>query len=96
MLVVLIVSERREISASLIMLTTKQGSHWFHSFGIARSGFETATPAPKRTLYQLNLLSGPEFTYTSQYRFTVPHKISERYYIVVIVSFIKKNIICFH
>ena len=57
MLVVLIVSERSEISASFIMLTTKEGSHWFHSFGIARSGFEPATPAPKRTLYHLILLS---------------------------------------
>ena len=29
MLVVLVVSERREASACLIMLSTKQGSHWY-------------------------------------------------------------------
>ena len=44
MLVVLVVSERRA-SAFLIMLSAKQGSHWYHfnAFGMARPGFEPKT-----------------------------------------------------
>ena len=36
---------RREASACLIMLSTKQGSHWYHfnAFGMARPGFEPTT-----------------------------------------------------
>ena len=41
MLVVLVVSERRAC-ACLIMLSAKQGSHWYHfnAFGMARPGIE--------------------------------------------------------
>ena len=44
MLVVLVVSERRA-SACLIMLSAKQGSHWYHfnAFGMARPGIEPTT-----------------------------------------------------
>ena len=40
----LVVSERR-VSACLIMLSAKQGSHWYHfnAFGMARPGFEPTT-----------------------------------------------------
>ena len=36
---------RREASACLIMLSTKQCSHWYHfnAFGMARPGFEPTT-----------------------------------------------------
>ena len=36
---------RREASACLIMLSTKQGSHWYHfnAFGMARPGFDPST-----------------------------------------------------
>ena len=36
---------RREAGACLIMLSTKQGRHWYHfnAFGMARPGFETTT-----------------------------------------------------
>ena len=36
---------RREASACLIMLSTKQGSHWYHfnAFDMARPGFEPTT-----------------------------------------------------
>ena len=36
---------RREASACLIMLSTKQGSHWYHfnAFGMARPGIEPTT-----------------------------------------------------
>ena len=44
MLVVLVVRERRA-SACLIMLSAKQGSHWyyFNAFGMARPGIEPTT-----------------------------------------------------
>ena len=44
MLVVLVVSERRA-SACLIMLSAKQGSHWYHfnAFGMATPGIEPTT-----------------------------------------------------
>ena len=36
---------RREASACILMLITKQGSHWYHfnAFGMTRPGFEPTT-----------------------------------------------------
>ena len=72
MLVVLVVSERRA-SACLIMLSAKQGSHWYHfnAFGMARPGIEPTTSRSRSglsTIYAIGAdlpfaLSGPLFSF---------------------------------
>ena len=47
---------RRDFSACPIMLSTKHGSHWcyFNAFGMARPGFESATPTPEADALSLS------------------------------------------
>ena len=60
------VCERREASACLIMLSAKQGNHWYHFynvFGMTRPGrYRSYThpdlPHTKRTLYHLSYRGG--------------------------------------
>ena len=48
---------RREASVCLIMLSTKQASHWYHynAFGMARPSIEPTTLDPKADALSLEL-----------------------------------------
>ena len=48
---------RSEASACLIILSTKQGNHWYHffnAFGMARPEFEPTTPDPEAGVLALS------------------------------------------
>ena len=68
MLVVLVVSERREASACLVMLSAKQGSHWYHLIwrgrvSNLRSPTLEADPLPLELKSVAQDISKTEYTY---------------------------------